>query len=385
MAGKTRRPSLSIGARVRKSPYFEATLRHGARAFTVYNHMYMPTSYADPVTEYWSLVNDVTVWDVACQRQIEISGADAVAFIQYLTPRDVSKCRVGQCLYILLTDEQGGIINDAVLLRLEEQRFWLSPGDGDALLWVSGVAVNCEMDVTVIEPDVSPLQLQGPRSPQVARLLFGDWAGQLKYYWLKDTNLDGIPLLLARTGWSGELGYELYLRDQSYGDQLWDRVMEAGKDFKITAIAPSAIRSIEGRLLSYRSDITRADNPYVLGMERLVDLDKSSDFIGRKALERIRAEGASRRLVGVEVDGRPFEEANEEFWHVLRGGDVVGHMTRCAYSPRLQTNIGFANVQAEYANIGTKLVAVTPFGERKTTVCDTPWLPAQTTIPDASC
>lgn len=381
MAGKLRSPLISIGARVRKSPYFDATLRHGARAFTIYNHMYMPTSYTDPVTEYWSLVNDVTVWDVACQRQIEVSGPDALKFIQYLTPRDVSNCQAGQCLYLLLTDEEGGIINDAVMLRLEEQRFWLSPADGDALLWVSGVAVNSDMDVKVIEPDVSPLQLQGPKSPQVARVLLGDWAVQLKYYWLKETTLEGIPLVVARTGWSGELGYELYLQDSAYGDQLWERVMQAGKAFNIAVIAPSTIRSVEGRLLSYMSDITRADNPYVLGMDRLVELDKPGEFIGRKALQKVKAEGASRQLVGVEVQGPPLVEPNEEFWPVLKGDETVGHITRCVYSPRLERNIGFANVPMECAATGTNLVAVTPFGERPATVCETPWFPAQTTIP----
>ncbi len=381
MAGKARAASISIGPRVRKSPYFEATLRHGARAFTVYNHMYMPTMYTDPVTEYWSLVNDVTVWDVACERQVEISGPDAFDLVQYLTPRDMSKCEVGQCQYLVLTDEDGGIVNDAVLLRLGEQRFWLSAGDTDALLWISGVAINSGLKVQIFEPDVSPLQLQGPNSPQVARALFGDWALQLDYYWLKETSLDGISLVVARTGWSGELGYELYLQDSARGDQLWESIMQAGKAFNIAPIAPSTIRSIEGRLLSYMSDIRRADNPYILGMDRLVQLDKPGDFIGRQALERIKAEGAKRLLVGVEIDASPLEEANEEFWPVFEDGSTIGHITRCAHSPRLDRNIGFANVPVECAALGTRLAVATPAGKRKATVCKTPWFPAQTSIP----
>jgi aminomethyltransferase len=377
MAGKARQPLISIGPRVRKSPYFDATVRSGARAFTVYNHTYMPTSYTDPVTEYWSLVNDVTVWDVSCQRQVEISGPDAIDFIQYLTPRDMSKCEVGQAQYLLLTDEEGGIINDAVMLRLEQQRFWLSPGDGDVLLWAGGAAVNSGMNVNIIDPGVSPLQLQGPKSPQVAKALFGDWALQLKYYWLKETTLDGIPLLVARTGWSGELGYELYLRDPSFGEQLWQRVMDAGKKYNIAAIAPSTIRSVEGRLLSYMSDITRADNPYVLGMDRLVDLEKPGDFIGRKALERIKAEGVKRYLAGIEIHGEPLAEANDEFWQVIAAGQEIGHVTRCVYSPRLEKNIGFANIPVAYADVGTDLVLATPS-------CESPWFPAQISIPEAA-
>lgn len=373
---------MSIGVRVRKSPYFDATIRHGARAFTVYNHMYMPTSYTDPVTEYWSLVNDVTIWDVACQRQIEISGPDALEFVQYLTPRDVAKCKVGRCQYLVLTDEDGGIVNDAVLLRLEQQKFWLSPGDGDALLWVRGIAVNRELDVSITEPEVFPLQLQGPKSPAVASELLGQRAVQLPYYALTDCDLDHIPLLISRTGWSGELGYELYLRDRRYGDELWERVIAAGQAFRITATAPSTIRSIEGRLFSYRSDITRADNPYVLAMPRLVDLDKKDDFIGRPALEKIRAQGAGRQLVGIEISGPAIDDANEEYWPVMNKGKAVGHITRCVHSPRLEMNIGFANVSIEHAAMGAKLVAVTPSGERNVTVCESPWFPPQRSIPD---
>jgi aminomethyltransferase len=346
--------------------------------------MYMPTSYTDPVTEYWSLVNDVTLWDVACQRQVEISGPDAYEFVQYLTPRDMSKCDVGQCQYLVMTDEEGGIINDAVMLRLEQQRIWLSPGDGDVLLWSTAVAVNSGMDVNIVDPDVSPLQLQGPKSPQVARALFGDWATQLKYYSLKETTLDGIPLVVTRTGWSGELGYELYLRDSSFGEQLWQRVMEAGKDNNIAAIAPSTIRSVEGRLLSYMSDITRADNPFVLGMDRLVELEQPGDFIGRRALKKIKAEGVKRHLAGIEMHGEPLAEPNEEFWQVIEAGQKIGHITRCVYSPRLEKNIGFANIPMDYAAVGTDLVLATPLGERSATVCESPWFPAQISIPEGA-
>ena len=375
-------PLISIGPRVRRSPYFEGTRRYGAKAFTIYNHMYMPTSYTDPITEYWNLVNDVTLWDVACQRQIEISGPDAFQFMQLLTPRDISKCQVGQCQYMLITDEEGSIVNDAVMLRLQPQQFWLSPGDGDVLLWVLGVAVNSGMDVNIVEPDASPLQLQGPKSPHVARALFGDWALDLKYYWLKETTLDGIPLIVSRTGWSGELGYELYLRDGSYGEQLWERVMEAGKSYGIAAIAPSTIRSIEGSLLSYLSDITRSDNPFVLGFDRLVDLDRPDDFIGKKALEKIKAEGVKRRLVGIEMPGEALKKSNAKFWPVSDGEVEIGHVTRCVNSPRLEKNIGFANVPVEHAAIGSEFVLITPSGERQATVCEAPWFPAQKTIPE---
>jgi aminomethyltransferase len=375
-------PLISIGPRVHKSPFFDATLRHGAKAFTVYNHTYLPASYGDNVADYWSLVNDVTLWDVTCQRQVQISGPDAFEFIQFLTPRDMSKCEVGQCQYMALTNQDGGIVNDAILLRVEEELFWLSPGDGDVLWWAMGVAVNSGLDVEVSEPDVSPLQLQGPKSPLVARELFGDWAVEMKYFRLRETELDGIPLVVSRTGWSGELGYELYLRDGQYGDALWERVMEAGKPFNIAPTAPSTIRSIEGGLLSYVSDITLADNPYVIGMGGFVDFDQPGDFVGKAALQAIAAEGPKRRLVGVEIGGNALMTPNEEFWDISVAGNKVGHITRCAHSPRLEKNIGWANVLAEYADIETQLVVDSPTGDRDAVVCEAPWFKPQIKIPD---
>ncbi len=382
MAETKNPPLLSIGPRVHKSPFFEATLRYGATAFTVYNHTFLPASYGDNVRDYWSLVKDVTLWDVACQRQVEITGPDAFEFIQFLTPRDMSKCEVGQCQYMALTNQDGGIVNDAILLRIEEQRFWLSPGDGDVLWWAMGVAVNSGFDVKVGEPDVSPLQLQGPKSPLVARDLFGDWAVEIKYYRLRETELDGIPLVVSRTGWSGELGYELYLRDSQYGDALWERVMEAGKPYNIAPTSPSTIRSIEGGLLSYVSDITIDDSPYVIGMGQFVDFSQPGDFVGKAALQKIAAEGAGRRLVGIEIDGDALEVPNEEFWDISVNGKKIGHVTRCAHSPRLQRNIGWANVASEYSDIGSKLIVDSPSGDRGAVVCEAPWFKPQIAIPD---
>lgn len=375
-------PLLTIGPRVRKSPFFDATVRYGAKSFTVYNHTYMPTVYSDPVTEYWSLVNDVTLWDVTCQRQVEIEGPDAFRLIQYLTPRDLSKCNVGQCQYLVLTDNDGGIVNDAVMLRLEDNRYWLSPGDGDVLLWVTGMAVAGGFNVRVTEPDVSPLQLQGPKSPHVARDLFGEEILCLKYYWSKEVEFDGIPLLVSRTGWSGELGFEIYLRDGRYGEQLWESIMQAGKPYNIEPAAPNTIRSVEGGLLSYASDITRNDNPYVLGYDWMVDFSQDYDFIGRDALLKLRDKGVERRFVGVELGGEMPEGSNSEFWAITAQGENVGHVTRIVYSPRLEKNIGFANLPTRLADVGTALDVTTPSGSKKLVVCDWPWIAAEKKIPE---
>lgn len=373
-------PLIAIGPRVRKSPFFEATKRYGVKSFTIYNHMYMPTGYSNPEDEYWSLVNDVTLWDVSCERQIEITGPDAARFAQYLTPRNLSKCRVGRCLYVVFCGEDGGIINDAVLLRLAENHFWLSPGDGDVLLWAQGVAIHSGMQVSIEEPDVSPLQLQGPKSPDVAKALFGDWVLDLAYYELRETQLGDIPVVLARTGWSGEIGYEIYLRDGQRGDELWELVMAAGKPFNIAPITPSVIRTVEGGIFSYASDITRADNPFTIGLDRLVDLDQEADFIGKAALKRIKSEGVKRRLVAVEIAGKPLEDGNQHGWSVYANDEVVGHVTRCLYSPSLEKNIGFVNVSAECAEIGTALSLAAPGGRMPASVVSAPFIESKKKI-----
>lgn len=371
---------ISIGPRVRKSPYFDATLRWGAKAFTIYNHMYMPTHYGDPVAEYWSLVRDVTLWDVSCQRQIVISGPDARPFMELLTPRDLSNCPSHRCLYVVLTDQHGGIVNDAVLMHMRENEFWLSPGDGDVILWAQGIAIQSGLDVQVTEGDICPLQLQGPKSPHVAYRLFGQAALDLGYFHVLETELDGLRLALSRTGWSGELGYELYLEDHVHGNELWEAVMAAGEEFNIVPAAPNTIRSIEGGLLSYFSDIRREDSPYTLGLDRLVHLDKKADFLGREALRKIKNEGNYRRLVGIEIEGQPISH-NESFWHVIEDGERIGHVSRCVWSPRLEQNIGWANVPAGSTTPGTRLVIASPDGPRNADVVDAPWFPAQKIIP----
>jgi glycine cleavage system aminomethyltransferase T len=380
MTGTVFAPTLSIGPRVRKSPYFDATVRAGAKSFTIYNHMYMPTCFSDPVSEYWAIVQGVTLWDVSCERQVEITGPDALAFVQSITPRDVSTCQVDRCRYVVLTDKEGGIINDAVMLRLAEDRFWLSPGDGDVLLWVQGVASNCLLEVNVFEPDASPLQLQGPLAPQVARKLFGDIAIEMGYFHMHQLELDGIPLVLSRTGWSGELGYELFLQDSSRGTELWDKCMAAGAEFDIKPATPSTIRSVEGAILSYCSDITRNDNPWTVGLERLVDVDKPEDYLGKAALREIARTGPSRKLVGVDVGGAPLA-GNDAFWDVQHAGNVVGHVTRCTYSPRLEKNIALANVAIEYAIENTSLTLMTSEGAREAVVVPIPWVRSETKIP----
>ena len=373
-------PLITIGPRVRKSPFYEATLAAGASVFTIYNHMYMPSSYGDTLAEYWSIVEGVSLWDVSAERQIEISGPDAAAFVQLLTPRDINNCPVGRCRYVIFLDENAGIVNDAVLFRLEENRFWLSPGDGDVLLWAKAAAAMSPLNVTVHEPDASPLQLQGPLAPRVAHKLFGDLALELGYYQFQEVTLQGIPLVLSRTGWSGELGYELILQDSQRGTELWELCMAAGAEFGIKPACPSLARSMEGGLLSYCSDITLEDNPFTIGMDRLLDIDKPYDYVGKAALQKIAEHGTRRRLVGANFQGDPVRP-NEHFLPVRVAGEVAGHLTRCVYSPRLQHNIALVNLPDEYAAPGTLIELDLPEGQRSAEVVALPWFPAEKKIP----
>lgn len=362
-----------FGTQIRKSPYFDATVRWGATGFSVYNHMYIPRDFGSPEQNFWNLVNDAILCDVAVERQVEITGPDAAQFVQMLTPRDLSKMAVGQCKYILITTAEGGILNDPILLRLAENKFWISLADSDILLWAKGVAINSGMDVHICEPDVSPLQLQGPKSGEIMKALFGDSIADLRYYWLREYDLDGIKLIISRTGWSSELGYELYLQDGSRGDELWEKIMAAGQPFGLKPGHTSSIRRIEGGMLSYHADMDINTNPYELGLDRLVNLDMEADFIGKAALQRIQAEGVKRKQIGLVIDAPALTGPNTRFWAVEKDGVVVGKVTSAVYSPRLEQNIALAMVDADAVNLGLKLDVDMPGGKARATVVDKPF------------
>ncbi|MEM7207599.1 MAG: glycine cleavage T C-terminal barrel domain-containing protein [Pseudomonadota bacterium] len=369
-----------FGTQIRKSPFFASTQRWGAQGYSVYNHMYIPRSFGDPEQNFWNLINDAILCDVAVERQVEITGPDAAKFVQYLTPRNLSKCEVGQCKYVLITDANGGIINDPVMLRLGENHFWLSLADSDVLLWAKGVQVHSGMDVTIAEPDVSPLQLQGPKSTDIMCAIFGDWVKDLRYYWLREIELDGIELVVSRTGWSSERGYEIFLRDGSRGEELWESIMRVGEPMGLKPGHTSTIRRIEGGMLSYVADATIENNPFELGLDRLVDLEMPADYIGKSALADIAARGVSQRQIGIEISGAPLAGPNDERWPLVRDGESIGEVTSAVYSPRLKKNIALAMVGVEHANIGNELRVRAPEGERAATVVQKPFYDPQKRI-----
>ena len=365
--------NFGFGTQIRKSPYFDATVRWGATGFSVYNHMYIPRDFGDPEQNFWNLVNDAILCDVAVERQVEITGPDAYKFIQLLTPRDLSKLKVGQCKYVLITNEKGGILNDPVLLRLAENHFWLSLSDSDILLWAQGVAVHSGLDVNIQEPDVSPLQLQGPKSGDIMAKLFGEGIRDLKYYWLREIELEGIPLVVSRTGWSSELGYELFLRDGSQGDRLWETIMTAGKEYGLQPGHTSSIRRIEGGMLSYHADADIHTNPFEVGLDRLVSLDNEINFIGKEALHQIKQDGIKRKQVGLEIDCDPLKGPNTNFWPISINGKFMGKVTSAVYSPRLKKNIALAMLDIQFIEIGQLVEIHTDFGQQQGVVVEKPF------------
>ena len=355
--------NFGFGTQIRKSPYFDSTVKWGATGFSVYNHMYIPRDFGSPEQNFWNLIEKSILCDVAVERQVEITGPDAFKFIQLLTPRDLSKLSVGQCKYVLITNAEGGVLNDPVLLRLAENHFWLSLADSDVLLWAQGVAVNSGLNVKICEPDVSPLQLQGPTSQEIMVKLFGESIRELKYYWLRETNLDDIPLIVSRTGWSSELGYEIYLRDSSKGNELYEKIMAAGKEYDIKPGHTSSIRRIEGGMLSYHADADINTNPFELGLDRLVNLETNIDFIGKNALKKIKKDGISRKQVGIVINCNPLTGPNTTFWPIIKNGKQVGKVTSAVYSPRLKKNIALAMIQVNFSEIGTELEVATHEGK----------------------
>ncbi|MCY3857647.1 MAG: glycine cleavage system protein T [Gammaproteobacteria bacterium] len=370
-----------MGPRYRKSPFFEATRRHGCKSWGIYNHMYIPNYYNGAVEDYRALTENVTLWDVSVERIVEITGSDASEFTNRLTCRDLTKCAVGQGKYVLITAEDGGVVNEPVLLRLEENRWWLALADSDAGLWARGYSVGCGLDVKVREPEIYPVQVQGPKSVDVMVELFGDQVKKIRYYWTLQTDLDGIPVVISRTGWSAEIGYEIYLCDPSRGDAMYERIMEVGQPYGIQPIAPSQIRRVEAGIFRYGADLTIENNPYeIMGFERLVE-DQSADYIGKEALRRIKEEGVSQKLIGTILDAEEEIPGCPDVAPIYRNGEEIGKVTLILWSPRMQRNIGYVWVPIDLADPGNQIEVTTLHGTAPAKTAAVPFFDPRKSVP----
>ena len=359
-----------LNPRIKKSPFFEKAVECGATEFHPYNGMWMPVGYDSPVNEYWNVLERASLWDVGVQKCVEIAGPDAEAFMQLLTPRDITTIEPGRCAYVFLTNQDGGVLNDPVMLRIAEDRFWLSTADSDIYLWAKGVSAFSGHEVEIATPHVYPMQLQGPRSAEIMVDVFGEEILDLRYYWWMRSSVDGIDVVISRTGYSSELGYEVYLLGEARGGELWEILMTAGQPYGISPGSPNRIRRIEGGVLDYASDITPDENPLELGLDRLIAWD--TDFLGKAALEKVRDEGVRRRLIGLFLDGPALQKNNEHRWPVTSASTKVGFVTNAVHSPRLDRNIAFAMIGVPFDANDTVLTVETVEGARSA---------ARTTLP----
>jgi len=335
---------IAASLRYRRSPYYDATVAAGVTGFAPYNQMLLPSGYGDPDAEYWRVINGVSLWDVACERQVELVGPDAAALAQALSPRDLTRCAVGQGKYVALCNHDGVLLNDPILLKVAEDRYWLSIADSNILFWARAIAAERKMDVRVFEPDVSPLALQGPMAEDVVASLFGDWVRDLRYFWFRETSLEGIPLVVARSGFSKQGGFELYLMDGSRGVDLWNLCLEAGRPWNIGPGNPTLCERVESGLLSCGADTDDTTNPLEVRMERYVDFDVPDDVVGIQALRQIRDAGPARHQLGLVLDGDAPMDPIWRWEPILKEGKPVGHLTNSVWSRRMKKNIGYALV-----------------------------------------
>jgi len=375
---------LFTGPWYRRSPYFEATVRAGCKAYDVYNHTLLPGYYDDPNVEYEHLLSAVVVWDVGAEWTIEVRGPDADRLIDMMTCRDLTKCAVRQGKYMLVTAPDGGIVNDPVLLHLDEGRWWMQLADSDAGLYALGIATGLGLDVNVFHPDVYPMQVQGPMSARTLEKLVGPAIYDIKYYWCERFEIRGIPVVISRTGFTAAPGFEVNCLDYARGIDLWNAVLEAGEEFGIRVAAPSMAKRIEAGMMNHGSDMTIENNPFqLMGLEHLVE-EQPQDYIGKEALERIRSEGVADKLVGIEFEGGAFDIDPSDFWPAFHDGKQVGRVTDAVWSPRLKKNIGYVWVPIELAEPGVELDVESQHGWLVGTTAAIPFVDPKKQVPAAS-
>ncbi|MCR9151407.1 MAG: glycine cleavage system protein T [Rhodobacteraceae bacterium] len=365
--------SITPSSRLRTSPFFEATVAEGVCAMTTYNLMLMPTSYGNPEEEYWRLINGVSMWDVAVERQVQLKGPDAGRLAQILAPRDLSRCKVGQGKYVPLCNHRGVLINDPILLKRADDLYWLSIADSNIWFWAEAIARERGLRVEISEPDVSPLAVQGPKAEAVVASIFGDWVRELKYFWFREAAVSGIPVVVARSGWSKQGGFEIYLMDGSRGTALWNIVKEAGQAHGIGPGNPNWCERVESGLVAYGGDTDGETNPFEVRMGRYVDLDVPDDTIGIGALRRIASEGPRRHQLGVVLDGAEPFATGFSWSDIEKDGRKIGDLTNCTWSYRMRRNIGFALV-ATAARPGDEVLVRRGAVPVKGTLCELPFL-----------
>jgi len=365
-------PLINFSNRLRRSPFFERSHAAGAKAYTVYNHMLIAQWFRSPEEDYAHLKSAVQLWDVGGERQVEVKGLDAARLVQMTTPRDLSRMADDQCYYIPMVDQAGRILNDPVLVKVAEDRYWVSLADSDMLFYYKGLAAGFGLDVEVFEPDVSPLAIQGPKADELVRRVFGEEIVATRFFRHKPIEVGGKRMLIARSGWSLQGGFEIYLDGSEHGVGLWDQLMEAGQDLDVRAGCPNGIERIEGGLLSYGNDMTMEHTPIEAGLAKYCHLDAPTGCLGHDAL--VAAREPSRQIRPVEIEGSKVPPL-AALWPLKdKAGTPVGKVSSAAWSPDFGVNVAIAMIDRDHWTARTELVVETPDGPRGLLVRDGFWI-----------
>jgi dimethylsulfoniopropionate demethylase len=363
---------LSGSRRVRMTPFTQGVEAAGVKGYTVYNHMLLPTFFEDVVSDYHHLKNYVQVWDVACERQVSIKGPDALRLMRQMSPRDMSKMAADQCYYVPISDHNGGMLNDPIAIKLADDHYWLSIADGDLMQFALGLALGQGLDVEIGEPDVSPLAVQGPLADDLMARVFGDVVREIKFFRYKRLAFQGTEFVVARSGWSKQGGFEIYVDGSEHGMPLWNALFEAGKDLNVRAGCPNLIERIEGGLLSYGSDMTRDTTPIEAGLGKYCN--SPDDYIGKSVIEAQKQNGPGKQLRPISISGAGDLPSPGMGWTVMSGSKQVGLIASATWSPDFETNVAIGMIDRDYWDSGTTLTVDTGAGTRSATVLDKFWI-----------
>ncbi len=365
--------SIAKSRRLRSTPYTSRIEKQGVTAYTIYNHMLLPAAFGSIEDSYHHLKQYVQIWDVAAERQVEISGKDSAKLVQLMTCRDLSKSKDGRCYYCPIIDDNAGLINDPVVLRLNENKWWVSLADSDVILFAKGLATGNKFDVKIFEPDVDIMAIQGPKSFELMEKVFGDKIVNLKFFGFDYFEFGGDKHLIARSGWSKQGGYEIYVEHNVSGLKLYDHLFEIGKEFNIKPGCPNLIERIESGLLSYGNDIDNGDNPYECGFDKYINIDSEVNFLGKEKLKKIKSEGIKKKLMGVMLD---IDKISITGSLDLSDQDnnIIGELRSACYSPHFKKVIGIAMMKKSHWNIDQNVKASINGDICSGKVCDLPFI-----------
>ena len=358
--------------RLRPTPFTERVAQSGVSGYTVYNHMLLPSVFVSLEDDYHHLKKYAQIWDVSVERQVQLEGPDAHKLAMMMSARDLSNAEPGRCYYAPVVDGKGGMLNDPVVLCIAPDKFWFSIADSDLLFWAAGLAEGLGLNVSVTEPDVSPLAIQGPMAEDLLAKVFGEEIRSIRFFRFKWFEFQGVQMAIARSGWSKQGGFEIYLPDSKLGNALWDAVTDHGAPFNLRAGCPNLIERIEGGLFSFGNDMTRAETPLEMGLEKYCSLDSAHNYIGKEALLRQRDAGLTRKIRGLRMDGVKVAPLSIP-WDIMENDRKIGFVTSAAYSPDMSQNIAFAMLDIDFANTGQTLTIQSTVGKHNATVCDIPF------------